>query len=252
MNTRTNRTPAVALVLAAAAAAASAWAGEAPALKPGPPPDPAPVREALARGEYPWYDARSDRVKPVWPPREWNLDWLDRRVGRFKLGWLPSAGALNALVLTMAGLTVLLFVLAMLWRQYQPARETPRLARAGGVAAARLERLPEGLRPETLDPWSEAVRCRARGDYARAVVCLFAHQLLTLDRLRKIRLVPGRTGRQLVRGINDQELHGWVDVTLRLFEAVYYGRRIPSAESFEVVWLAAEAFQRRVAEGAAL
>jgi hypothetical protein len=216
-------------------------------LKPAKTPDAGAVREALARGAYPWYDAASDRVKPVWPPREWNLDWLDRWMGRVKLGWLPSAGSLNAFLLAMVGLTILLFVLVMLWRHYQPGPEAPRTV-APAWGAARLERLPEGLHPETLDPWSEAICCRARGDYSRAFVCLFAHQLLTLDRLRRIRLVPGRTGRQLVRGINDPELHGWVEATLRLFEAVYYGRRISSAESFEVVWSAAEAFQRRVAE----
>jgi hypothetical protein len=247
MSTRTLR--ACLAALAVAAAAAIGQAGEPPALKPANPPDPRPVREALARGAYPWYDAAADGARPVWPPRDWDLDWLDRRLRRIKLGWLPSAGSLNAFLLAMVGLATLFFVLVMLWRHYQPGAEVPRTDAPGWGAAARLERLPEVLRPETLDPWSEAVHSRARGDYARAVVCLFAHQLVTLDRLRHVRLVPGRTGRQLVRGINDRELRGSVDATLRLFEAVYYGRHIPSAESFEAVWAAAEAFQRRVAQG---
>ena len=37
--------------------------------------------------------------------------------------------------------------------------------------------------------------------------------------------------------------------TLRLFEEVSYGHRVPSTESFEVAWAAAEAFERRVAAG---
>jgi hypothetical protein len=248
MVTKRTRRATVLALLVAASAAANAWAGEPPVLKPAKPRGPGPVREALARGAYPWYDVASDRVKPVWPPREWNLDWLDRKLGRLRLGWLPSAGSLNAFLLAMVGLTTLLLVLVVLWRHYQPGPGAPRTVEPGWGAAARLERLPEGLRSETLDPWSEAVRCRARGDYAQAIVCLFAHQLLTLDRLQRLRLVPGRTGRQLVRGINDPDLHDWVETTLRHFEAVYYGRRIPSAESFAVVWSTAEAFQRRVAE----
>jgi hypothetical protein len=42
-----------------------------------------------------------------------------------------------------------------------------------------------------------------------------------------------------------------VEPTLRLFETVYYGHRIPSASMFEPVWASAEAFRRRVAGGEA-
>jgi hypothetical protein len=239
-------------LLTVLAAAAVAAAKESPVLKA--PDAPATARTALEKGGYPWYDARSDAVKPIWPPREWDLDWLDRwlRGLRFGgLGKLASAGDLVALVLAMLGLLILLGVLVVLWRNYRPGVGNLLATARGPGGVSRVEGLPEGLRPGTDDPWAEAVRCRARGDYARAVVCLFAHQLLTLDRLRQVRLVPGRTGRQLVRAIVDRQFRGWVEPTLRLFERVYYGQQPPSAEAFEVVWAAAEAFQRRIAEGAA-
>jgi len=220
-------------------------ANNVPAVKA--PNPPAPIRDALGKGNYPWYDAKTDAVKPLWPPREWDLEWLDRWLGR--LGWLPAAGTVISITLAMAALGIFLIVLLRLWRYYQPAADASGAGARGPSRAAQIEGLPAGLRPETDDPWSEAVRCRARGDYARAVVCLFAHQLLTLDRLRQIRLVPGRTGRQLVRATADRQLRDWVESTLRLFEAVYYGHRDPSAEAFEPVWVAAEAFERRVAEG---
>ena len=75
--------------------------------------------------------------------------------------------------------------------------------------------------------------------------------MLTLDRLRLIRLVPGRTGRQLIRTIVDPQWRACVAPTLRLFESVYYGRRTPTREAFEAVWTSAEAFERRVAAGTA-
>ena len=46
----------------------------------------------------------------------------------------------------------------------------------------------------------------AAGDLAGAVICLFAHQLLSLDQLGLIRLVPGRTGRQYLQVVRDREL----------------------------------------------
>jgi hypothetical protein len=234
--------------LTSSLALAAVAAAEPPLISAGGPPPP--VRSALEKGSYPWYDAKADAVKPVWPPREWNLDWLDRWLRGKNLDLAARAGDWVAIVLAMLGLLILLAVLGQLWRLYRPgAAETLASARGPGTAS-RIEGLPEGLRPETHDPWAEAVRYRAQGDYARAVVCLFAHQLLTLDRLRQIRLVPGRTGRQYVRAIDDRKFRAWVEPTLRLFESVYYGHHIPSAEAFEQVWDLAEAFERQVAVGA--
>ena len=67
-----------------------------------------------------------------------------------------------------------------------------------------------------------------------------------MHRRKRLRLVPGRTGRQLVRSVADRELRLCVEPTLRLFELVYYGHRAPSAEAFEAVWALALQFQSRV------
>jgi hypothetical protein len=81
------------------------------------------------------------------------------------------------------------------------------------------------------------------------VVCLFAHQLLTLSRLGLVRLAPGRTGRQLLRSVADGDFRALVHPTLRMFEAAYYGQRPPTPDEFEGLWAQAEAFERRVAGG---
>jgi hypothetical protein len=217
-------------------------------------PAAAPVRKALGAANYPWYDTASDSVKPVWPPPERDWDWLDRWLrGRRILGGSSLGGAdpggLVALGLVLLALIVFLGVLFVLWRQYRPEGQSWLSVARGPGRSARIEGLPAGLDPAIDDPWHEVLRCRARGDYARAVVYLFIHQLVTLDRLRLVRLVPGQTGRQLVRGIHDPRFRGWVQATLRLFESVYYGHRGATAQAFEPVWAAAEAFERRVAEG---
>jgi hypothetical protein len=221
---------------------------------------PAPVRSAFARAKFPWYDPASGSARPVWPPGDFDSTWLGRllrRIERWLNGFsgprLPrvgSAGDLIVIGLVLLALTILLVVLIELWRRYRPTGVDLDLggaARDGSMA--HIEGLPEGVRPGVDDPWAEAQRRRERGDHAGAIVCLFAHQLLTLDRLGLVRLAPGRTARQLVRSIADRALRADVEPTLRLFEAVYYGHRTPSAEKFEAAWAAAEAFQGRVAEG---
>ena len=225
-----------------------------PSLAPNPNAgDSQSVRSALEKGPYPWYDSKTDSTRPVLPRWEWD-DWFKSSPRTSSRGWswggVGSAGDLVVIGLAMLGLSVLMVVLFELWRRYRPIDGEHAIKTAAGAwVPARIEGLPLGVRPETTDPWSEARRLRALGDFAGAIIALFAHQLLTLDRLRLIRLSPGRTARQLVGTIGDRPLRDSVVPALRLFEAVYYGHRQPSREEFEAVWELAEAFEGRVAEG---
>jgi hypothetical protein len=231
---------------------------EAPASSIGPAPEQAApvdgasttVKKALEKGKYPWYDPKTETVKPVWPPDlTWLTDWLERWFGRRRIPGIGRIGDLIAIGLAMLALAVFLVVLIELWRRYRPVHEGDAVRRSSTGASARIEGLPAGVRPESDDPWAEAQARRARGDLAGAIVCLFAHQLLSLDRLRQIRLVPGRTGRQYIRTISNREIRSLVEPTLHLFEAVYYGHHLPSVEAFERVWALAVSFEQRVGAG---
>lgn len=212
--------------------------------------DDAPeIARALGRVPLPWYDPAKDGVKPVpvpAAPQEWNWGWGGG-------GFANVLGNAVALLGFSLGLVALLLLLAWFWRIYEPTGASAD-AEAGPGEPERVEALPAGLRREfaSSDPWSEALRRRERGDLSGAVVCLFAHQLLSLSRLGLVRLAPGKTGRQLLRSVGLSEFRALVDPTLRLFEAVYYGHRVPSPGEFEQVWEQAEAFERRAAQGVAV
>jgi hypothetical protein len=207
------------------------------------------VRSALGKGSYPWYDPQKDAVKPMaLPPVP-----EPARASSSNPGALGALGNLISIVGFLIALVVLLGVLLWFWKIYEPSGEDLPVSSKGRGEPSRVESLPAGMRREfeSSDPWEEALRRRARGDLAGAVVCLFAHQLLTLSRLGLVRLAPGRTGRQLLRSVADVEFRGLVQPTLRQFEAVYYGHRTPSPEEFAEVWQGAEAFERRVSGGVA-
>jgi hypothetical protein len=216
------------------------------AVESGPDPGPA-VRAALARGEYPWYDPQADALKPLAPPAT-----LPRRPEPVRTGpdvMTRDLGRWLVFLALTAALVVLCIVLARAWQRRLLAAEKPVGPTKGPAReAARTASLPAGLRADTADPWAEAVRLRDRGEHARAIVLLFIHQLLTLDRLRLSRLLPGRTGRQIVRSVAEASARGRIEPTLRLFEAVYYGHHDPSPEAFEAAWAEAEAFERWAAE----
>lgn len=228
-------------------------------------PAPRDVRAVFAKEQFTWYDATRDRVKPVLPTpdfegvrwKRWgdSLSALFAPVGRWFRwlnGWhVPGIGGLGDLVavgLALLLLTVVLVALLELLRRYRPIRDEEAAARAAARAGstARIEGLPAADGLNLADPWGEAQRLRARGDLAGALIHLFAHQILTLARIHQLRIVPGRTARQLIRAVTDTSLRTTVEPTLRLFEAVYYGHHVPSATAFEAVWSQVESFDQRV------
>ena len=106
--------------------------------------------------------------------------------------------------------------------------------------------LAPGIAIEGIDPWAEALRRRAAGDSAGAVIWLFLDHLLSLQRAGLIRLTPGRTARQYASGLDDPLLGDGLRATLGVFEEVYYGHRLPEPEELERVWSRAEALRRRL------
>jgi hypothetical protein len=224
------------------------------------------VHQVLAKGHFPWYDAKNDRVKPVLPAPDFEAGpwkrwghWLSdlfaplERFFRRLNGWrVPGIGGLGDVVavgLALLLLTVVLVALLELLRRYRRISDDEAAARAAALSGrtARIEGLPAADRLSLADPWAEAQRLRARGDLAGAIIHLFAHQLLTLARVHQLRIVPGRTARQLIRAVTDTGLRTTVEPTLRLFETVYYGHHAPTGAAFEAVWSQVEAFERQVA-----
>ena len=218
------------------------------------------IRSALSKNEYPWYDSKSHTAKPIWPAEEWSFDWWKRNfgwVGRI-FGWfgrllsnIPRSMRFNLdfnLVLILFIGIVFLVILWLAWYYSRDVDWSQEPRPKPGVSLAMIEGLPSGIPHEVIDYWTEANRRRSLGDYSGAVVYLFAHQLLILDRLRMVNLTPGKTARQIVRSITDSRYQVWIEPSLRLFEAAYYGHRPPSREAFEEAWTSADSLQRSASE----
>src|SRR5699024_3261744 len=93
------------------------------------------------------------------------------------------------------------------------------------------------------DPWETAKRKRAQGQRGAAIVALFAHMLMLLEKTEIIRIAPGRTPRQLVRSIADPLRRSRSQPALGLFEASVFGHHEPSTDDFEFAWSEAVALR---------
>jgi hypothetical protein len=227
------------LVLALALAA-PAWPGGATARADDAGDE---VRAALERGRFPWYDASRDEARPLWPPGAGGGPTESSAPAVQSLGMLAWA-------LGLAGAVVLI---AWAVRRTEPRPPDPVAPGDEPGLATRVGDLPmpPGLGLDLADPRAEAARRRASGDLAGAIVALCVHQLVTLDRLGLSRLAPGKTARQVVRGVADRRVRRAIEPTLRLFEAFYYGQQPPEPPAFEAAWAAAESLERSWPAGVA-
>jgi hypothetical protein len=187
---------------------------------------------------YPWYDAQTDGVRRVEVSQPWSLN--------VPIATLLQWTAWFVVALLLAGVVYLL-LRAFLRRERRQAGEGGQQA-AGG--ADRIESLPLAVADRPRGLLDEARRCRQRGDYGRAIVFLFSHQLLQLDKHGRIRLARGKTNRQYLREIGPRPaLRGLMEQAVLVFEDFFFGHHAIEHLAFEACWSRLEEFETLVEEG---
>ena len=222
--------------------------------------DPIPAaEEALRDTGQPWYDVENDQLRPVqvraiteepdrahWKPSSrprWNLNW------RFSwLGEVIKALAWGILFLLIG---LLIYALVQTYLHLAPVRSSVAMATPDGEDSIsdeqRIENLPMKLRAPTEDPLSLARQYYDAGDFAEAIVYLFSHRLLQLDKAGLIRLTKGKTNRQYLLELRRvRELEQLLGQTMTVFEDVFFGHHPLERERFEQCWNNNEQFQLMV------
>ncbi len=207
------------------------------------------ARESLgSRGAFPWYDREADAPRPLrlktveddsenrasnWQPapatgttaRPPNLSWLGRILQIMGISALVALLVLAVVFITRAFLSGEVMETAG-----SKVVET-------GHDVDRVEHLPFQLRKPTGDFLSEARRLYEAGDYSQAILYLYSHFLVQLDRQHVIRLAKGKTNRQYLRETRSRPvLHQILEITMVSFEDVFFGHHKISREQFEASW----------------
>jgi hypothetical protein len=208
-------------VLLGGTAAVAATAGNAAVAA-----DTDAARDALAKQNFPWYDAAMVRAVPPPAPE-----------ARMPSGLGAVArGVMIALLAALVAGAIWLLVRYGLDRRGAAGRE--RAAAETVLGADALEALPEAARRHGGDWLAEAERLAAAGDFAAAMVFFHGWQLVQLHGRGVIELARGKTN-----GRYDAEvaaavpaLHGLFRRSNRLFEDALFGRLPVAAADFAAVW----------------
>lgn len=195
-------------------------------------------REALGRrfGGYNWYDESQDAERQIAlrVPWDWSWEWsgpnLNLPIGQIVkiLAWI--------VLLAVVGWLAYLLIRAYLDRERMAASAAPS-SDSALLAAARIEALPEEVRRDASDLLGAAQRHYELGNYREAMIFLFSHELVELDRGQRIRLARGKTNRQYLRETSAlPTLAELFEQAIVTFEAVFFGNHPLDRAAFETCW----------------
>ncbi|NLE39798.1 MAG: DUF4129 domain-containing protein [Pirellulaceae bacterium] len=200
--------------------------------------------EAVARGResldrywssYPWYDAKTDGVRPIGIPRP-------RSNYSFSLpDWLGSLLKWFIWILLVVLLAFLVYLLVQTYLRGRGIRGSTQTATDQGEAEQRrrIEALPFPVRAAQLDFLAEARRYYQEGQYGEAIKYLFSHELVQLDKCRAVRLTRGKTNRQYLRELSRGRLAVLsrpLEQTMLVFEDFFFGGHPVDRVRFETCW----------------
>jgi hypothetical protein len=111
-----------------------------------------------------------------------------------------------------------------------------------------MKHLPVELRRSGVNLRGEAQRLMEEANFDQAIILLFAHQLLLLDRAGLLRLNRGKTNRRYVRETRsvDRESAERLRATAEAFERSYFGAHALTADEFARLWVENEGLERSV------
>lgn len=152
------------------------------------------------------------------------------------LGWLLLAMMMALLI----GLLLYVFANSSFdFRSAPVATQTLQHKSLDEQTKQRIAELPAELRDTNVNPRSEIERLMREGDFERAIIFLYGHQLLLLDRAGSLRLSRWKTNSQYVRETrtSDPSAGESLSRTAFAFERSYFGRHALTGIQFEKLWL---------------
>lgn len=164
------------------------------------------------------------------------------------LGWLTLG------IIVVAGVAAIFYVLSRVETQTNKIKKSGTSALSGKTpdeqTLERIKHLPKELRRTDVNLRSEAQRLMQAAQYEQAIILLFAHQLLLLDRYGILRLNRGKTNRKYIRetrATNEQVAH-CLEATIAAFERSYFGRHKINRIEFAEMWQLNKQLETRLEE----
>jgi len=192
---------------------------------------------------YPWYDAATDsprriEIRATQPSRMPNINWSLGENFILIVGWI--------LLAVVLALFAWFLIRAFLDRETGTASQAQKV-RQTAATIDRVTSLPFQVKRPDANLLAEAERQYRQGNYSEAIIYLYSHQLVELDKAQFIRLTRGKTNRQYVREAKAASPAGdLLEQTMLLFEKAFFGHHVIGREQFEACWNRLKEFENHL------
>lgn len=216
------------------------------------------ARDAFEKGSYPWYDSGNDEVNYS-PELEGGgtagtagrntIPKQPQRTSRPMSWWWVAFFITLFVVLAVFLLGLIIWMLLKVDRPSGFSQYDTGWDHDAAFGSDRVERLPFDVHQQVGDFRAAAEKAYKAGDYRTAVIYLFSHVLLTLDRHKRVRLRKGKTNRQYLgemRSNGALSLTGYYERLMVSFESAFFGNYEVLSNQFEESWNALPEFQNRL------
>ena len=208
--------------------------------------------------DFPWYDAKTDSFKQVplqktktpgstnrksnWqqnPPtaRKGGTGGRTANLGTGAGASTGFSGFFWVLVGMMLLLVIGLLVWAFLRVESEDTSQVRKLVKRNEDDEERIENLPFEIRRTLGTMFEEAKLAYESGNYREAMIYLFSHMLIEMDRAHWIHLKKAKTNGQYLAEIRaNMPLKNIFRHTSQVFEDVFFGQREINQQQFESCW----------------
>jgi len=218
------------------------------------------VPASLRRATFPWYDADEQRLSKVKLPPIARAKTLDRgqlepyvprqQPRNFNFQGTDLSG-LNVVSWILVALVIAMIVGLLIWAFFRlEGKAMAKRAATEDVPeslAERIKELPFDFHQLQGDFREMAWEAYRAGDVGRAMMLLFSHVLLALDRQGLLRLRRGKTNRQYLRELHTfQPLAAYFQRVMVPFEESFFGQHAIPGRRFEECWNGLDGFQKAI------
>lgn len=203
-------------------------------------------RTALRSEEFNWYDAEDDKLRPINLRKA--VESKNTSSTPTDFTWMANLGTIlsySALTISVVIVLIVIVYLIMSYRREPVASES----RISEVKKRRvqIDALPVEL-DRNPDDWLSRVQQHYQaGEYNLAIIYLYSHQLVELDKHHVIHLTKGKTNRQYLQELRRNttaNLSPFVERSMTTFEDAFFGNRTISRAQFESCWQHFSQFQQ--------
>lgn len=211
----------------------------------------ATARKGLqAKHYYNWYDREKDDVRSlkIQPRYDWSWldDWFNSKSTNTasSSSWGAFVSFMSEFVRIMFWVLIAVIIAAAVYIVVRGAegfsglrRQLRKRGKPLPSAEPNIEALPIDLRSGPIDFLEQVKLYLQRGEFHLAIIYLFSHELLELDKRHLLRLVKGKTNGQYVRELGDRPaLARGLRIIAAAFEEAYFGGRRLSERQFDACW----------------